>query len=410
MKRRKKEDAGEGKRMKVGADDGGEDEVGDGDIGGGDEAGVSEPAAPVQSAPVEFDKADVVMEPALSIDATAATAPPKVDSGMAFAVRDGDANGISEAKKETKKGGKGMAGDVDTPGKGQPWVKQPKKQNAVSDICSLIRAAEAGKAHQLKTVIVPSKFEQETFELYKKYQTVIHNDPPGKVTVSGFTNFLVKSPLTAEGIPTHPFPGYGSFHQKYYLDGRLIAVAVIDVLPACVSSVYFIYDPDPDIMFLSMGVYGALREISLIGEMKVKGLKYYYLGFYIHSCQKMRYKGQYKPSELACPLTYKWVPHELCVPLLDRNKVALLSSALDRKSDANADDIDESVLGPDAIRPPAGPEDVPDDVVGRLPAFSKGKLYEFKKLRAFRDEKEDAKVLVHLLGVELARRVILVLR
>jgi len=51
--------------------------------------------------------------------------------------------------------------------------------------------------------------------------------------------------------------GYGSFHQQYWLDDKLIAVGVIDILPGCVSSVYFFYDPDYS--FLSLGTYGSLR-------------------------------------------------------------------------------------------------------------------------------------------------------
>ena len=35
---------------------------------------------------------------------------------------------------------------------------------------------------------------------------------------------------------------YGSYHQLYRLDGELIAMGVIDVLPNCVSSVYFMYE------------------------------------------------------------------------------------------------------------------------------------------------------------------------
>ena len=37
---------------------------------------------------------------------------------------------------------------------------------------------------------------------------------------------------------------YGSFHQMYRIDGTLIAMAVLDILPACVSSVYFMYDKE----------------------------------------------------------------------------------------------------------------------------------------------------------------------
>lgn len=56
-----------------------------------------------------------------------------------------------------------------------------------------------------------------------------------------------------------PAVGYGSFHQQYYLDDRLIAVGVIDILPLCVSSVYFFYDPD--YRFLSLGSYASLRLV-----------------------------------------------------------------------------------------------------------------------------------------------------
>lgn len=45
-------------------------------------------------------------------------------------------------------------------------------------------------------------------------------------------------------------------------------------------------------------------------------------GFYIHSCQKMRYKGEYAPSYLADPEEYTWFPLEKCRPLLDKNHYA----------------------------------------------------------------------------------------
>ena len=45
-------------------------------------------------------------------------------------------------------------------------------------------------------------------------------------------------------------------------------------------------------------------------------------GFYIHSCQKMRYKGDYAPSYLADPEEYTWFPLEKCRPLLDQNHCA----------------------------------------------------------------------------------------
>ncbi|XP_055102915.2 arginyl-tRNA--protein transferase 1 isoform X13 [Symphalangus syndactylus] len=135
-----------------------------------------------------------------------------------------------------------------------------------------------------------------------------------------FTRFLCSSPLEAETPPNGPDCGYGSFHQQYWLDGKIIAVGVIDILPNCVSSVYLYYDPDYS--FLSLGVYSALREIAFTRQLHEKSsqLSYYYMGFYIHSCPKMKYKGQYRPSDLLCPETYVWVPIEQCLPSLENSK------------------------------------------------------------------------------------------
>ncbi|XP_027315862.3 arginyl-tRNA--protein transferase 1 isoform X5 [Anas platyrhynchos] len=161
---------------------------------------------------------------------------------------------------------------------------------------------------------------QESYQVYKRYQMVIHKDPPDKPTINQFTRFLCDSPLEAENPPNGPECGYGSFHQQYWLDGKIIAVGVIDILPYCVSSVYLYYDPDYS--FLSLGVYSALREIAFTRKLheKAPDLCFYYMGFYIHSCPKMRYKGQYRPSDLLCPETYVWTPIEQCLPLLELSK------------------------------------------------------------------------------------------
>lgn len=52
--------------------------------------------------------------------------------------------------------------------------------------------------------------------------------------------------------------------MKYYLEEKLIAVGVVDVLPESLSSVYFFYDPK--YRKYSLGVYGALKEIEYIRE------------------------------------------------------------------------------------------------------------------------------------------------
>lgn len=120
--------------------------------------------------------------------------------------------------------------------------------------------------------------------------------------------------------------GMGSFHQKYYYDDKLIAVGVVDVLPKCLSSVYLFYDPD--FHWLELGKYSALREIQWVQEVAKTHphLHYYYMGYYIHSCQKMRYKGQYYPSELLCPETHHWIRLEKLVHKLNEEKYFQFSS------------------------------------------------------------------------------------
>ncbi|KAM6346952.1 arginyl-tRNA--protein transferase 1 isoform 1-T1 [Alca torda] len=204
--------------------------------------------------------------------------------------------------------------------------------------------------------LVPVSFEDPQFKssfnqsatLFAKYQMAIHKDTPSDCgenekcreklqstnhledamiqlyssfrVINKFTRFLCDSPLEAENAPNGPECGYGSFHQQYWLDGKIIAVGVIDILPYCVSSVYLYYDPDYS--FLSLGVYSALREIAFTRQLheKAPDLCFYYMGFYIHSCPKMRYKGQYRPSDLLCPETYVWTPIEQCLPLLEHSK------------------------------------------------------------------------------------------
>ncbi|XP_059421715.1 arginyl-tRNA--protein transferase 1-like isoform X6 [Carassius carassius] len=158
------------------------------------------------------------------------------------------------------------------------------------------------------------------------------NDPLHRLE---FKRFLCDSPLEAETAPDGPDVGYGSFHQQYWLDGTIVAVGVLDILPFCVSSVYLYYHPD--FSSLSLGTYSALREIAFTRQLQQQSpkLSYYYLGFYVHSCPKMRYKGQYRPSDLLCPETYTWVPIERCIPRLDISAYSRLNENA-RAGDAHA--------------------------------------------------------------------------
>ena len=118
----------------------------------------------------------------------------------------------------------------------------------------------------------------------------IHKEPKHKCTLSEYQNFLCQSSLAKDSAFKNPSCGYGSFHLQYYLNDELIACSVIDILPGGISSVYFYYEPK--FSFLNLGVYSACKEIELTRQFvkEIPEMKYYYLGFYVHTCVKMRYK------------------------------------------------------------------------------------------------------------------------
>lgn len=171
-------------------------------------------------------------------------------------------------------------------------------------------AAPVKKTYTL--TVTDSAFDEESYEVYRKYQVAIHHDPPGKITRSQYTSFLCDSSLIKDKpVETGPGIGYGSYHFEHRLDGRLFAVGVCDVMPTGLSSVYFFYDPDMNA--LNVGTWSAVKEIEWIRERAHPQFHYYYMGFYIDTCVKMRYKGDFFPSELLCPVTYHWVPLASCL-------------------------------------------------------------------------------------------------
>ncbi|KFP85756.1 Arginyl-tRNA--protein transferase 1, partial [Apaloderma vittatum] len=140
---------------------------------------------------------------------------------------------------------------------------KPNQPKTIEDFVFVSLPVDA--RHKLEVRLVPVSFEDPQFKssfnqsatLFAKYQMAIHKDTPSDCGENEFTRFLCDSPLEVENAPNGPECGYGSFHQQYWLDGKIIAVGVIDILPYCVSSVYLYYDPDYS--FLSLGVYSALR-------------------------------------------------------------------------------------------------------------------------------------------------------
>lgn len=158
-------------------------------------------------------------------------------------------------------------------------------------------------AHEFIVTLEPDTFTEEKYAVFENYQSTVHGEPLEKISRGGFKRFLCNSPLRrgklvgADGKERK----LGSFHHCYRLDGKLVAIGVLDLLPQCVSAVYFLYDNS--IHSHSPGKLGALREISLAIE---GGYRWWYSGYYIHSCPKMRYKIDYSPQYVLDPETLAW--------------------------------------------------------------------------------------------------------
>uniref|UniRef100_A0A8B9HSZ4 Arginyltransferase 1 n=1 Tax=Astyanax mexicanus TaxID=7994 RepID=A0A8B9HSZ4_ASTMX len=177
--------------------------------------------------------------------------------------------------------------------------------------------------HRLEVRLVPVNFEdpdfmasyEESVALYARYQMSVHGDTPCECDEKQICFLSLSPSLQAETSPDGPEVGYGSFHQQYWLDGRIVAVGVIDILPNCVSSVYLYYHPD--FASLSLGSYSALRSL-----------------FLMHLCLENKMDNTL-PSDLLCPETYMWMPIEKCIPRLETSTYARLSED-PQAGDANA--------------------------------------------------------------------------
>lgn len=83
-----------------------------------------------------------------------------------------------------------------------------------------------------------------------------------------------------------------TFEMRYYLDGTLIGVAIVDRADTALSAVYFYWDPRA--ARLSPGTYSIMKQIELCKRLE---LRYLYLGLFIADCKAMAYKGRFLPHQ-----------------------------------------------------------------------------------------------------------------
>lgn len=211
-----------------------------------------------------------------------------------------------------------------------------------TDVVDLDPVAE-GRSFSME--FVPSRFEEDEYRIYRAYQMAVHKSKESECKERSYRRFLVDSPLRHVRRRDGPPKGYGSFHIRYCLAGRLFAVGVVDVLPQSLSSVYLFFDPAYSA--LSPGVLSAVKEIEWVQQVSISvpHLQYYVMGYYIHTCPKMAYKARFKPSEIMCDETKHWVPADRATAILSAAEAS--GTRTTRIADKNATPV--ATLPPTAV-------------------------------------------------------------
>ncbi len=135
------------------------------------------------------------------------------------------------------------------------------------------------KNRDLDLRITPARFNEEYLALYRRYINERHagggmEDP----TEESFREFL-----------------YCSWSNTLFLEmrkeGKLLGVAVIDVLNDGLSAVYTFFEPKEHKR--GLGNFAVLWQLQLA---KRKPFKWVYLGYWIEQSAKMNYKASYRPA------------------------------------------------------------------------------------------------------------------
>ncbi len=132
----------------------------------------------------------------------------------------------------------------------------------------------------LEVRVIEAAFSNEHIALYQRYIRARH--PDGSMNVESKQE--VERFFLCDWSDT--------FFIEFLLEGRPIALAVVDAVVSGLSAVYTFFDPAEGKR--GLGVFAVL---TLVEEAKRRQLPYLYLGYLIHESPKMAYKVRYQPLE-----------------------------------------------------------------------------------------------------------------
>ena len=139
----------------------------------------------------------------------------------------------------------------------------------------------------LRVKIGSPSYSDEKFSLYinhkAKFQTLVDDvEDEQNFRLSFYVN-------TAFGI-----------EFEYYMDDKLVGVALGDYTTNTFSAIYTFYDTS--VSKLSLGTFSILQQLEFCRQ---KGVKFFYLGYYIGENQSLNYKAEFRPNEIYIDLSWR---------------------------------------------------------------------------------------------------------
>jgi arginine-tRNA-protein transferase len=141
----------------------------------------------------------------------------------------------------------------------------------------------------------------EQYSVFRSYLDARHRDGGmADMTVLDYAMMVEDSHVDTRMIEYRQRTSERSSHELG--NGRLVSVALTDVLSDGLSMVYSYYDSDESSR--SLGTFMILDHIERAHRM---GLSYVYLGYWVEGSRKMAYKGRFLPQQRLAPDGWKRV-------------------------------------------------------------------------------------------------------
>ncbi len=126
-------------------------------------------------------------------------------------------------------------------------------------------------------------WSEEKLELYNRHKVErgLGSEEDEPMEARGYVGWLIHSCMQ-------------TVEMTYHIDGKLVAVGILDVGRDSTSSVYFYFDPSPEIAALSPGTFSVFQEARFCAR---SGRRYHYLGLWVRDCPSLAYKANFYPHE-----------------------------------------------------------------------------------------------------------------